>query len=179
VVDCVRERIPPFSPESVVEDFCADLRRYRVTSVTGDRYAGEWPREQFRKRGVTYEPSELTASDLFRELLPRLNTRTIALLDHPRAIGQLCALERRVGRGKDSIDHPRGGRGDVANVIAGLAWVAGEQARRGAWGVGIIQADGSITWRDRSGERPHPLKGGYHQIEAKKPPRNCKFIGPF
>src|SRR5439155_25924753 len=106
----------------------ADLNRYRVTTIVGDRYAGEWPREQFRKRGVTYEPSDLSASDLFRELLPRLNTRTIALLDHPRAIGQLASLDRKVGRNRDVIGHPRNGKNDVANAIAGVSWIAGDGA---------------------------------------------------
>jgi len=149
VVDCLREVVPPFSPESVVHEFCADLQRYRVTTVTGDRYAGEWPREQFRKRGVEYEPSELAASDLYRELLPRLNTRTIALLDHPRAIGQLCALERRDGRAKDIIDHSRGAVADVANAIAGVAWIAGDASAR----------DGAMTssfiWQNRRRRRTY------------------------
>jgi len=48
VLDAVREVRPPFSPEAVVAEFAATLRSYRVTKVSGDRYAGEWPREQFR-----------------------------------------------------------------------------------------------------------------------------------
>jgi hypothetical protein len=28
------------------------LKTYRISSVTGDRYAGEFPRELFRKQGV-------------------------------------------------------------------------------------------------------------------------------
>src|SRR3954453_14884663 len=39
VIDAVRERRPPFSPEDVVEEFAALLQTYRVSSVTGDRYA--------------------------------------------------------------------------------------------------------------------------------------------
>ena len=52
VIDAVHERRPPFNPETVVDDFCIILKNYRITRVTGDRYAGEWPREQFRKRGM-------------------------------------------------------------------------------------------------------------------------------
>jgi len=40
--------------EAVTEEFCNTIRRYRITKVTGDRYAAEWPREQFRKRGVVF-----------------------------------------------------------------------------------------------------------------------------
>jgi hypothetical protein len=147
VIDLVREMVPPFSPESTVEEFAKTLQRYRISSVTGDRYAGEWPREQFRKRGISYETSDLSASDLFRELLPRLNTKSIALLDHPTAIGQLCNLERRSGRGgRDSIDHPRNFKNDLANVIAGVAWVAGTAAAQaGTVDVGFY-GDGPIQW---------------------------------
>ncbi len=53
VVDAVHERKPPFSPETVTDDFAVALKPYRVTRVVGDRYAGEWPREQFRKREST------------------------------------------------------------------------------------------------------------------------------
>ena len=65
VLDCVREVRAPFQPEAVVEDFCATLAAYGVAKVTGDRYAGEWPREQFRKRNVDYIPSERVKSLTF------------------------------------------------------------------------------------------------------------------
>jgi hypothetical protein len=42
ILDCLREVMPPFSPESVVDEFCADLRRYRVTTVTAGRPL-RWP----------------------------------------------------------------------------------------------------------------------------------------
>jgi hypothetical protein len=75
VLDCVREVMAPFSPESAVENFCKTLASYGVEKVTGDRYAGEWPREQFAKRNVTYEPSEKVKSDIYGSCLPLLNSR--------------------------------------------------------------------------------------------------------
>jgi hypothetical protein len=86
VLDVVREIRPPFSPENVVVTFCKILSDYRVTSVTGDRYSGEWVREQFSKNGVYYEPSEKTKSELYADLLPLINSRTAALLDIPPCI---------------------------------------------------------------------------------------------
>jgi hypothetical protein len=38
----------------VVEDFARLLSTYQVTTVVGDRYAGEWPREAFRRHGIAY-----------------------------------------------------------------------------------------------------------------------------
>src|SRR5262245_51012449 len=70
VLDVVREARPPFSPEQTVETFAALLNSYGILRVGGDKYAGEWPREQFRKHGgITYEPSEKPKSDLYRDLL--------------------------------------------------------------------------------------------------------------
>ena len=57
ILDAVREIKPPFSPEQTVADLCKLLKSYRITKVVGDRYAGEWPREQFRKHNITYEPA--------------------------------------------------------------------------------------------------------------------------
>ena len=57
VIDAVRERRPPFSPEDVVQEFAGLLRSYRIHKIVGDRYAGEWPRERFQVHGVRYEPA--------------------------------------------------------------------------------------------------------------------------
>lgn len=120
VLDLLRDVRPPFSPESVVTEFARDLKRFNVTRVTGDRYAGEWPREQFRKHKIEYDPAELTRSELYLELLPMVNSGNVELLDNTRLIGQLAQLERRVGRsGKDSIDHRPRSHDDAANAAAG------------------------------------------------------------
>jgi hypothetical protein len=118
-LDCIRETTAPFAPEAVVEDFCKTLASYRVGRVHGDRYAGEWPREQFKKRNVDYAPSERVKSDIYRDMLPLLNSRRVQLLDNRRLIAQLHGLERRTARGgKDSIDHGSGAHDDVANAVA-------------------------------------------------------------
>ena len=51
VLDAVREVRPPFSPDDVVRDFAALLRAYRIYTVTGDHYGGQWPRERFWSMG--------------------------------------------------------------------------------------------------------------------------------
>jgi hypothetical protein len=121
VLDALREIRPPFSPESTVADMAVLLRTYRVSQVTGDRYGGEWPREQFRKHGIEYRIADKSKSDLYRDLLPILNSGRIELLDNKRLLSQLLGLERRTGRGKDSIDHSPGLHDDLANCVAGVA----------------------------------------------------------
>lgn len=83
VLDAVREVRPPFSPESVVGDFVSLIKSYGMSSVTGDRYAGEWPREQFRKAGMEYNTADGAKSDLYRDLLPLLNSGKVEPLDVP------------------------------------------------------------------------------------------------
>ncbi|WP_022964869.1 hypothetical protein [Halopseudomonas pelagia] len=122
VIDCARAIKPPFSPESVVVEYCALLKSYRVSRVTGDAYAGEWPREQFRKNGIQYDKSSRNRSELYRDLLPLLNSEQVELPPLPAISQQLVGLERRTSRGgRDSIDHAPGGHDDLANAVAGCA----------------------------------------------------------
>ena len=109
IIDATREVKPPFSPEQVIDDFAILLKSYRIFRVVGDRYAGEFPRELFRNRGIQYVCSQKYKSDLYRDLLPMLNSGSIVLPRNDRLVNQLCNLERRVSRaGKDSISHPDG-----------------------------------------------------------------------
>lgn len=120
VLDVLRIVPPPFAPSSVVAEFCAELRRYGLATVTGDYYAAEWVREQFEKAGVTYIRSEKPKSDIYLSFLPAVNSCQVRLLDHPRLIAQLGGLIRRTrSGGKDSVDHRAGAHDDVANAAAG------------------------------------------------------------
>ncbi|MFW6068108.1 MAG: hypothetical protein ACOC9E_00855 [Chloroflexota bacterium] len=153
VIDALRERRPPFSPEAVVGEYAELLRAYRVARVTGDRYAGEWPREQFRKRGIAYEASRHVKNDLYVGLLPRLNSATVTLVDDQVLQRQLVALERRTSRGgRDSIDHPPNGHDDVANAVAGVVSMLSRPRPR--WGVASLKPDereGAVNWFPASG----------------------------
>lgn len=120
VLDLIRERKLPFSPDSVVEEFASILKEYKLSEVKGDRYSGEWCRERFAFHGVEYKIADMPKSDYYRELLPLINSGRVALLDNQKLINQIVNLERRVGRGgRDSIDHPPNGHDDLANAAAG------------------------------------------------------------
>jgi hypothetical protein len=125
VVDALREIVAPFDPESATDEFVWLFASYGIRVTNGDRYASAWVSQAFEKRRIEYRHSELPKSALYSNLLPHLNSKTIRLLDHPRSINQICSLERRTARGgRDSIDHPPQAHDDVANAIAGLAYVA-------------------------------------------------------
>ena len=178
VLDVVRETRPPFSPEATVEEFSGLLKRYRVTKIASDRYAADWPVEQFKKRGITVEPSEKTTSDNYRELLPLLNTQTIALLDHQRLIDQIAKLERRPGRtGKDTITHrARVGHDDIAAAVAGAAYRAADYNRfESCWGV--IGYDGTVTLKGRNDRKNifGPENNGCHEHPSRRQSGSVSF----
>ena len=145
VLDVVREAKPPFSPEGVTKEFSDAVKPY-TNRVTADRYAGDWPREQFTKQGVTLVSCDRSKSDLYVELLPALNSRKVELLDSERLRQQLLGLERRTGRsGKDSVDHAPGGHDDVINAAAGALVLAARKANRPelkVWGGYVAEAPG-------------------------------------
>src|SRR5262249_25009995 len=125
LIDAIREVRPPFSPDAVIKEFSLVLRSYRITRVFGDRYAGEFPRQQFRKLGIEYWCSDKTKSDLFVDLLPMLNAGRITLPKTEPFTNPLCGREPRVARSdKALIDHGPGTHDDVANSVAGAADLA-------------------------------------------------------
>jgi hypothetical protein len=125
VLDLIREVRPPFSPDQVAFEFAAALKLYGVSTIHGDRYAGCWPAERFAAHGITYQQCATPKSDLYRDLLPLLNSGRVELLDHPQLVAQLCGLERRTARGgRDSIDNAPNGHDDVANAAAGALVLA-------------------------------------------------------
>ena len=122
VVDALREVKPPFSPEFAVAQLVHLLKGYRLYTVEGDAFGGEFAREPLKKHGISYQLAKKPKSDLYaHHLLPMLNSGRVDLLDHPRAIQQIIDLECHTARaGRDKIDHPPGGHDDLANAIAGL-----------------------------------------------------------
>ena len=154
VMDCLREVKPPMDPAITTAELATVARSYGLTSVTGDRYAGQWPAEQWRAHGVTYKFSEKSKSDLYGELLPLINAGRVELIDNTRLATQLSQLERRTvrGSGRITIDHPIGPayHDDIANVTAALCASATRvpnTARCGALEGGLGQLP--RNWRPR------------------------------
>lgn len=116
-------------PAAITGRYAAILRGYGISTITGDRYAAEWPRQEYRKHGITLEPSDKNRSELYLEFLPMLQTGAVELAPDAKALTQLAMLERRMARnGRDTVNHPPGGHDDRANALAGAAWAA--QSRR-------------------------------------------------
>jgi hypothetical protein len=111
---------PPRRPFQAVAQIAKTLQRFGIRFVTGDQYARNFAEDEFRKHGIGYLYSEETRSDLYGELLPYMMQRIVDLPDDPKLKAQLLSLDRVVTKtGRESIDHPRDGHDDSANVAAG------------------------------------------------------------
>jgi hypothetical protein len=129
ILDALLEIRPPFNTDAASEQIAALVKRYGLSHVTGDRYAGAWPSQALAKHGILYAQSELTKSDIYLEVIPLFSAGRVRLLDNDRLTNQLKQLERRTGRlGKDSIDHRPGGSDDVANAGSGALWLVSRHA---------------------------------------------------
>jgi hypothetical protein len=128
VLDAIRERKPPFSPDDVVSEFSALMKSYRVHNGESDKWGGDWVGAAFRKNGITISPCAKPKSDIYREILPELNSGRVELLDLPRLATQFANLERRTARGgRDQIDHAPGGHDDIVNAAAGALLLASKR----------------------------------------------------
>ena len=129
ILDCIRERRPPFSPAQVVQEFAEVLKIYNILEVQSDRYGGEWPVQEFAKAGVKVKAAELSASEFYLAALPLFTSGAVELLESKRLTGQLVNLERRVrSGGRDFITHYPGGHDDISNAVTG-ALVLASRAR--------------------------------------------------
>lgn len=119
IVDVVRAR--KGTPADIVSEYASLLKDYRISRCQSDRYAGSWPKDEFKRHGITVEQSAKPKSELYLDALSTFNSGQVELPPDDRLIKQFANLERRTARGgRDSIDHAPGGHDDRANVVAGL-----------------------------------------------------------
>ena len=131
MLDAVRGRQGPFDPVELTKEYAALCRQYRVTSVTGDKYALEWVTSAWRNAGITYARSELTASRALPRgpaalhARPRRAARSSRAAAGAAAIGALAgAVAARAGT------HPRGCHDDSCQRLLRRAVRPRELPRR-------------------------------------------------
>ena len=86
-LDAARETRPPFNPDAATTVF-SSAKAYGIGTVIGDRYAGEWVRERFRRDGIDYQVSEAASRTYDRDALPLSTPAGCQLLDVKRLINQ-------------------------------------------------------------------------------------------
>jgi hypothetical protein len=105
------------------------------------------------RHGITYRLADQVRSDLYRDMLPVLNSGRLDLVASPTAVNQIASLERRVARGgRESIDHPPHGHDDLANVIAGLIGLCVRRPQAATALVGSYGYGPASPW-----DEPNPL----------------------
>jgi hypothetical protein len=136
-IDLVVGKKAPFDPTAVAGEFASIMRSYRIGTASGDAYSGDTFKGIFQRYGIAFTPIKKVRSELYRDFLPLVNSQTITLPDDPEMIRQLVGLERTITAGREKIDHPRNGKDDLANAIAGCAelLVRAGMMPVAAWGV--------------------------------------------
>ncbi len=132
----------------VVGEIAALLARFGLYRLIGDRYAGEWPAQEFRKKSVLYEPAEHDKSAAYIELEPWFSTGAIEMLDHPELVHEAGLLEKRLKPGgkKPTIDHPKGAHDDHPNALAlAVAKLAGSLHAPAAMSAGRVDRLGAAS----------------------------------
>lgn len=152
IQDCIRVKKSPFNPEECVREFADVIKSYGLSDVTGDRYSGEWCSSAFERWGISYENSDLDKSSIYLEFLPLVMQGRVELLDHKQQVIELRQLERRTGKGRDTVDHPKGLRDDAANAVAGSVVMAAKRT------VGVF------FWR--AGDSPAEIKQRLKEMQG-------------
>ena len=126
VVDLVRAKRGV--PAAITEEFAAVLKAYSVRQVHSDKYAGNWPADEFKKHGITIDYSPKPRSELYLDALPAITSGRVELPPCEKLIVQFAGLERKTSKqGRDSVNHAPGAHDDRANAAAGLIALNGQR----------------------------------------------------
>jgi len=121
VIDVVRGTVDKFDPQEVTKEYAALCTDYGIHTVVGDAYGREWVAGAWRDAGKEYTRSPQPKGAIYLECLPAFTRGLVRMPDHGRVIRELRLLERRTHRsGKDTVEHPRNGHDDHANVVCGV-----------------------------------------------------------
>jgi hypothetical protein len=125
VLDLLFERLAPLNPYETAGEIAALLKAYRCLEVVGDAYAAKWVSDAFARIGISYRKSDADRSAVYLDVLPLFTAGRARLIDNPRLVSQIAALERRTfSTGRDRVDHGRSGHDDLANAAAGALTLA-------------------------------------------------------
>ena len=160
---------------------CAgDCLLYGITSVTGDRYGGDWPAAEFRARGIHYRASDKDRAALYLEMLPLFTAGLIEIPDDRELVRQAKLLERAAaGRGRDRVDHPRGGHDDLINAVAlAIAQLVGPKAQPLKFYFGTdLLASRSVEEMQADAEETARIRGEVFEEGVRAAPGQCWMPG--
>jgi hypothetical protein len=95
-LDVLREYKPRFIPAQVIAELAALCKRYNITEVTGDKFAGGFHADEWARHGIRFKACENTTSENYLQVLPMLLSGRARLLDNITLRNQFAGLERKV-----------------------------------------------------------------------------------
>lgn len=120
ILDMIYEKTPPFSPSQTVAELAMLFHSYGISTIVGDRFAGEWPVETFAQHNITYEQSKRSRSEIYQAAIPLFTSGRVRLLDNQKLVDQFCNLRRKVQPGGgEQIGHVANAHDDLSNAAAG------------------------------------------------------------
>ena len=122
VIDALCERRPRFVPRDVVAEYAQLLKRYNISEVLGDKFAGGFHADEWQRCGIRFVPCERTTSENYLHALPMLLAGRVRLIDNATLRAQLASLERRVSSAdRETVTHPQtaSAHDDCATAVCG------------------------------------------------------------
>jgi hypothetical protein len=105
-----------------VAEYAQLLRLYRIVQVRGDKFAGGFHADEWKRNGIVYKACDDTTSENYLAALPLLLSGRVRLVDNEVLRQQLVGLERRVHTsGRESVSHAQAASAhdDVAAAACG------------------------------------------------------------
>jgi hypothetical protein len=127
-LDVLREYRPRFVPAQVIAELAKLCKRYGITEVEGDKFAGGFHADEWQRHGIRFKPCERTTSENYLHVLPLLLNGRARLLDNATLRAQLAGLERKMqASGHEVVSHAQvsGAHDDLATAAAGALVAAG------------------------------------------------------
>jgi hypothetical protein len=127
-LDVLREYRPRFVPAQVIAELAALCKRYNVSEVQGDKFAGGFHADEWQRHGIRFKPCDNTTSENYLHVLPMLLSGRARLLDNATLRTQLAGLERKMqASGHEVVSHAQvsSAHDDLATAAAGALVAAG------------------------------------------------------
>ena len=127
-LDVLREYRPRFIPAQVIAELAVLCKRYGISEVQGDKFAGGFHADEWQRHGIRFKPCDNTTSENYLHVLPMLLSGRARLLDNATLRTQFAGLERKMQpSGHETVGHAQvsSAHDDLATAAAGALVASG------------------------------------------------------
>jgi hypothetical protein len=147
-VDVLREYRPRFVPSAVIAELAVLCKKYGISELEGDRFAGGFHIDEWQRHGIRFKPCERTTSENYLQVLPLLLSGRVRLIDSAILRNQFAGLERKMtAAGHESVSHMQvaSAHDDLATAAAGALVACGTgytyDSQYRAWDENYVEPD--------------------------------------